>query len=127
MKFTSTKAYSIKVVGTAEKNTSLCARTVMAFMVKSVFGDYKEIVRLLPLIRPTGGIIHSLTSSVIQFVQSLGFRILVIITDNNRVNQNMFNLFSREDHFFVNPQFPDSKIYLQYDTVHLFKNIRNNW
>ena len=45
----------------------------MAFMIKSVYGSFKQIVRLLSVLRPTGEMMYDLTKSLIQFVQKIGF------------------------------------------------------
>lgn len=64
---------------------------------------------------------------MIKFVQSLGFKVVGIVTDNNKINQTMYSLFSKDDIVFENPDFPNDYIYMLYDTVHILKNIRNNW
>ena len=82
------------LVGMAANEALETASTVMAFMIKSTYGNFKEIVRLIPMKSPTGKELRIITDEVIHFVQSLKFKVIVIITDNNRVNQNLFKLFS---------------------------------
>lgn len=116
------------IVGTADNCSLKPASTIMAFMAKSVFGSYKDIVRLLPVISPTSQYLYSSTMQIVSLVQKVGFRVAVIITDNNKINQALFNLLSPSGlNYFPNPDRPSDSIYLQFDTVHLFKNIRNNW
>jgi hypothetical protein len=57
----------------------------------------------------SGDYLKNLTVKVIQFVQKLGFKVTVIITDNNRVNQLMFKLYCESNHFIVNPDFQNLK------------------
>ncbi|GAB0089618.1 hypothetical protein DMENIID0001_041930 [Sergentomyia squamirostris] len=57
-------------------------------------------------------------------------RVLIIITDNNRVNQAMFVKFCGDNLLFPNPcpLYPDDKIFFMYDPVYIFcKNVKNNW
>ncbi len=60
-------------------------------------------------------------------VHKCGFKITAIISDNNRINQNLFNIISENGQYIWNPDFPGEKIFLLFDSVHIFKNIRNNW
>lgn len=52
---------------------------------------------------------------------------LSIITDNNRVNRVMFKELSSFDNNFTYDFSNTYKTFLSYDSVHIFKNIRNNW
>lgn len=118
---------SKKVTGYADNNCNDLAKTVVCFMISSPFGRFKEIVRLIPVSSLTGQQLKDYSLEVINFVQIIGFRVLCIITDNNRVNQNMFKLVAGDGIQFPNPNYPGKSIYIMYDPVHIFKNIRNNW
>lgn len=116
-----------KLSGMADNDVSQEAKTVVAFMVSSVFGSFKQIVALLPVKNPTGIELHKMTSNVLTLVESCGLTVVTIITDNNRINRNMFNIFTAEssNKYFI--EFSDHKIFLTFDSVHNFKNLRNNW
>lgn len=118
---------SHKITGFASNNDSL-ASTVQSFMIKSPFSHFREIVKLIPVSSSNGSELYDMVKIVINFVQSNGFQIIAIITDNNRINQTMFKMFSNT-HMFQNPHpsYSSDQIFLMYDTVHAFKNIRNNW
>lgn len=119
---------SNKITGFAENGDKGIARTVQSFMIKSVFGNFKEICKLCPVKSLKGDELYVMTKQVIKLVQSIGFKVIVIITDNNRVNQNLYKLFTDgKSFFFPNPDYIDFPIYLMYDPVHIFKNFRNNW
>lgn len=96
------------------------------FITIITFGHFTEIVKLLPVKSLCGNDLKEAVLEVIQFIQGLGFHVIAVITDNNRVNQNLFSLLSSELSM-PNPQYPDHQIYLLFDFVHIFKNIRNNW
>ncbi|CAG4970430.1 unnamed protein product [Parnassius apollo] len=116
-----------KVTGYADNDSNELAKTVVCFMVSSTFGRFKEIVRIIPVNSLTGHQLKDYTLEVINFIQLIGFQILCIITDNNRVNQNMYKLIAGDSIQFLNPNYPSKSIYVMYDPVHIFKNIRNNW
>lgn len=73
--------------------------------------------------------LKEMTTEVIDFLQEIGFIVLCIDTDNNRINQSLFKALANKEHphFFPNPLYNDMKIFLFFDFVHELKNIRNNW
>lgn len=117
------------VRGYAENSDNALASTVQSFMIKSAFGPFKEIIRLTPVNSSTGDQLFKMTNEVIEFILNQGFQVGAIIPDNNRINQNMFKLFAKTEFYFNNPspKYSNCPIYLMFDTVHCFKNIRNNW
>jgi hypothetical protein len=66
---------------------------------------------------------------VLELLHDCGYEVVSITSDNNKVNVKLFknvcdgNIASH----ISNPFHPDKNIYLLFDTVHLVKNIRNNW
>jgi hypothetical protein len=115
------------IIGSIENRPTQIAKTVLSFMITSAFGSYKEIVKLVPVSGLTGEELKKFTIEVIQYVQSFNFKVIVVISDNNRVNQSMFKLFCETKYFTSNPSFTNLPLYLTYDFVHIFKNVRNNW
>lgn len=135
------------------KNSDDVVTTVLGIMISSCFGKMKEIVNLIPLKDATGLDMRRYILQIINSLQSigkfklqvlvclckncncnyfslsyLGFIVLVVITDNNRVNQNVFKLLAPDSSYcFKNPKYLGRLIRLIFDTIHIFKNFRNNW
>ena len=72
-------------------------------------------------------------SNNIDLLGGADFNVRAIVTDNHAANVNAFSCLSIE---YGTPGFPlfikhtsnyNKKIYLFYDSVHLLKNIRNNF
>ncbi|XP_045482104.1 uncharacterized protein LOC123686148 [Harmonia axyridis] len=116
---------SKNLIGYAANRDSL-AKTVLAFMISSAFGNFHEIVKLVSVDSISGSEIIPFATCVIDQVQKCGFEILCIITDNCRINQTMFKKLSNSN-FIPNPSKTGKTIFLSYDFVHVMKNIRNNW
>lgn len=114
------------IIGYAS-NSNEVAKTILAFMICSAFGSFSEIVKLLPVHNITGNEMVPITLAIINLIQKCGFEVLCIITDNHRINRNMFNKITNNGTYFPNPINTNKKIFVTYDFVHLFKNIRNNW
>lgn len=115
------------LVGYAD-NSENVATTIVAFLISSVFGSFQEIVKLIPVNKMTGKQPSEYTLNVFKIVQNLDFQVLSIITDNNRINQTMYNCLSPNKTFeFGNTYHNNESVFLLFDTVHILKNIRNNW
>src|SRR5688572_19396963 len=68
------------------------ATTVQAFMICSILSRRKDIAALVPVKNLTAPYLKDITMHVIRMVEKAGFRIVCLISDNNRVNGNMFRL-----------------------------------
>ena len=119
------------VYGYADDNQREKATTILCFMVKCLFGGQTFVVKLLPNHKLTAQYQFDNTIQVIQLLHDCGGTVFAIINDNNRVNQLFFKLFTTTDPqkpwHAVSPVDPSKPLYLMYDSVHIFKNIRNNW
>jgi hypothetical protein len=89
------------IIGSAENRPTQIAKTVLSFMITSAFGSYKEIVRLVPVSGLIGEELKKITIEVIQYVQSFNFKVIVVISDNNRVNLSMFKLFCETIVYYI--------------------------
>jgi hypothetical protein len=116
-----------KLYGIAENQNSSTqeAKTIQAFLISSAFGNFKSVVSLTPVKNLVGEELYELTQKNIALVMSCGLKIISIISDNNRINRNMFQKFSANGNISFNLE--GVPVHVFYDTVHIFKNIRNNW
>jgi hypothetical protein len=107
------------------------ATTFLCVMVKCFFGGKKFLAKLLPCHALKAEFQHQQVVTLIHDLESFGAKVLGIITDNNRVNQAFFRMFSplTSDQPWIaqSPVEPTRPLFLMYDPVHLLKNIRNNW
>jgi hypothetical protein len=116
--------------GTALNSVNEQAHTVQAFMISSVFGSAKEIVALFPVKCLVAEDLVDMIKKVITTVQECGFIIVNIVSDNNQVNAKAFASLCGDrpiEDGIINPMFPNMKIFIMYDTVHIVKCVRNNW
>jgi hypothetical protein len=118
---------SKNITGFAENDTSKFAKTIQTLMISSAFGNFKEVVRLVPVNKMTGSELHKVVTETIKMIENHNFKVLCVITDNNRVNQKMFSLLANDTFYINNPSKLNEKIFLTYDFVHIFKNIYYNW
>lgn len=120
-----------KIEGLVVNNSSQIepATTIQAFMISSIFSKYKDVVGLFPVKNLNSSLLLDLTMQILKLLTAVGFKVVCVISDNNRVNRNVFeklcggSLKSK----FVNPFCNSEHIFVIFDTVHLFKCIRNNW
>lgn len=122
-------AYSGGVLhGLAENHPDQAANTVLAIMIKCLFKGEKFLARIIPCHGLTAEYQHGLVKHLTESVQDCGGQVIALIVDNNRLNQAFFKLYVP-----LNKNFPwivknnEEPLFLLYDTVHLLKNLRNNW
>lgn len=121
---------SQSIVGSAEnEGVRDCefAKTIVTFMISSVFGSLNEVVKLWPVNNVKGLELAEGTKEVVDFVQECGFEVICIITDNHSINRIMFKSLSDNGFWFNNPKNPEKLIFLLFDFIHIFKNIWKNW
>ena len=110
------------VFGKAVNNPNLQASTVLSFMIVSLFGGPKFLCRMLPVRGLDAHFVYEQTNLILDAIKCAGGNTVAIICDANRVNQKLFTMFDRDY-----PWRTKDNIFLLFDYVHLFKNIRNNW
>ena len=117
------------VTGFSDNRLNEEATTIQSFMISSLFSKYKEMVALVPVCRMTADDLYKLTVQVLKMLYESGFRICALISDNNRVNRNMFGKMCNGSvtSYVKNPANENEHVYLLFDSVHLLKSIRNNW
>lgn len=97
-------------------------------MMSSVFSKNKDVIAMFPVKNLNASQLHDLTLKVLEVVFNTGYTALTVISDNNRVNRNMYQKLCGGSlkPSILNP-FSQTILFLLFDTVHLLKSIRNNW
>ncbi|GBM55131.1 hypothetical protein AVEN_207020-1 [Araneus ventricosus] len=112
-------------------NSENAATSVMTFMISSILSSYKDVVHILPISKITADALHTFIKQIVVGLDGIGFKVICVITDNNSINQKAMSQFVSPSHSYsiVYPHPVDDKrpLFSMIDTVHLLKNIRNNW
>ncbi|GBM85554.1 hypothetical protein AVEN_199751-1 [Araneus ventricosus] len=112
-------------------NSENAATSVVTFMISSILSSYKDVVHILPISKITADALHACIKQIVVGLDGIGFKVICVITDNNSVNQKAMSQFVSPSHSYpiVYPHPVDDKrpLFFMIDTVHLLKNIRNNW
>lgn len=118
-----------KLVGSASNDPSTEASTAQVFMISSLLSKAKDVVAIVPVKNLTGDLLHNMLRQVLQVLHKAGFTVTCVVSDNNRVNRNAFTALCGGSLMpsIVNPFSPTERLFFLFDTVHLFKCIRNNW
>jgi hypothetical protein len=84
---------------------------------------------LMPVKNIDGKFLKDITISVIEMIENAGYKVVCLISDNNRINGNMFAAIAegKLSSFVNHPLDPTRKLFFLYDSVHLAKCVRNNW
>jgi hypothetical protein len=105
-------------------------KTLLCFMVKSLSNKYEDIVAMVPLASISSQVIKSWWDRVLQVLTEIGYDIVATLTDAHSSNRRFFTqdlCGGKLGTSVPNPCAPGSKIFLIFDSVHLFKNVYNNF
>ena len=118
-----------KVFGFAENRADEAASHLQCFMVRSMKSKYREIVRFLPVHKQTSTYLKKHLLEVVDLLETSGFRIMAITSDNASINSNVTKSLTEgfSKTFFFSSLIPGHKIFIFKDAPHFIKSIRNNW
>jgi hypothetical protein len=103
--------------------------TLLCFMIKSLAGNYRDVVTMIPLSHINSGIISDAFNSVLKAVTDTGFNVVASICDAHAANRKFYakELCGGELKLSIdNPYKKSSPIFLLFDPTHIFKNFYTN-
>ena len=122
------------VIGYAQnRETPTPAKTVLALMINFLRGKPAFVARLSPLRDLEHQYLFDTLLHLVDVIHKAGGYVFSVVTDNLSVNQKTFKLLHETyySHSICSIKHPInthfSSFYTLYDTIHLLKNIRNNW
>jgi len=80
-------------------DTTSATKIVIVFIISSAFGSFKEIELSLMSFKMKGNELTSYTEEVYKLVIACSFKVIAIITDNNRVNRVIFKEPNSDNNF----------------------------
>ncbi|XP_039275991.1 uncharacterized protein LOC111051552 [Nilaparvata lugens] len=81
------------IVGMDHENVDL-ANSAFVFMIKSIASKFKDVAHILPVKKITADVLHSITRRTIVSLEMIGFRVLMVVTDNNSINRKAMRMFN---------------------------------
>lgn len=117
------------ILGTAFNN-SVAATSAFVFMVNSLLSPYKEVVHILPVKTISAEQLHEVLKELINGLEDMGFEVLSIVSDANRINKKAMCFFCNPPKLlstYPHPKEPSRPLFYVLDTVNIIKNIKNNW
>lgn len=107
------------------------ATTCFAMYINNIFGHFGEVADIVPVADLTSRDVEKYIDRTVRTLQEIGFTVVAISLDNNRVNQGFYNIkkaSSTSPYWYANSQIStDAKIFMIFDSLHVWKNLRNNW
>ena len=98
-------------------------------MTSSVLSKNKDVAAIVPAKNLNAASLEKMTWDVLNLLHKTWFVVLGVISDNNSVNRNAFTSMCGgvlKTHI-LNPYCANEPLFFLFDTVHLFKCVRNNW
>lgn len=100
-------------------------------MYSSLLSSVKEVVHVFLVKTLNFEGLNTIIKKIIVLLEKYGLKITAVVTDNNAINRKAMSLFSSPSHglsiVYAHPFDCNRPLFFFIDTVHLFKNIRNNW
>ena len=124
-----TIAYSHGMLnGFSINNPNEKATSILAVMAKCLHGGPSLMVSVTPVNKLTADFQFDVVVKAAAAVEKCGGIVIGSITDNNKVNQHFCSKFLKVSNSKAShPLDSERSWFLLYDTVHLFKSLRNNW
>ena len=119
-----------KLIG-CDDNSNLF-KGIMIFVIVGVRKNASFVVKAVPQSNTERKWLFGQIIESIQSYHEIGFQVRAVISDNYPSNGSAFNeLFSKygtesHENIILHHSTSDRRTYLFYDSVHLFKNVRNN-
>ena len=118
-----------RVVGYAHQNGScdseVLATHTLVIEVVCHFGGPKYILRIYPVAKLDSDQIKEVLLEALVAVTNAGGTIISYVGDNCKTNVAVYGKLGGPGKAFINAI--NSRIFLVFDYVHSFKNVRNNW
>lgn len=106
------------------------ASTVLCFMVKSLAGQYSDVVAMFPMSNLTVKKLEECFMLAFKLSLDSGFRVILTVADNHKVNRQFFKDCLCEGELKPlarNPLNHSLPLFVLIDPTHTIKNIYNNW
>ncbi|XP_040575184.1 uncharacterized protein [Lepeophtheirus salmonis] len=107
------------------------SKTILCFMVKSVLGNYSDMVAMVPITNISSSIIKQYYMKVLQLVTKVGLEPVATITDAHASNRKFYvdelgdGRFPR---YILNPfSTNEQKIFMLFGPIHILKKFFNNF
>ena len=117
------------IVGKAFNSTE-CATSAHVFMINSMLSTYRDVVHILPVKTLQASTLYDFIAKIVIGLENIGFEVLAVVSDNNAINKKAMSFFSNPpeiSNVYRNPKNSSRPLFYVIDSVHIIKNIRNNW
>lgn len=104
-------------------------KTLLAFHVASLVGNYQDLVCFIPIISINSSLILSYTDVVLETLASVGLHVCLISVDGHQTNVRFFKELGQGSLEIRVPHPLDDRhhLFTIFDPVHLFKNFYHNF
>ena len=112
-----------------DKESGCVNKTLLSFMIKSVAGQYCDVVSLVPCSHLDSAFLLCEFEKVIQLLSKTDFRVVAISVDNATPNRKFYVHELGKGNLPVSVQHPlqATPLHLLFDSTHNFKNAYNNF
>lgn len=104
-------------------------KTLLTTMIYSIAGKYHDVVSLSPIVTIDAKKIQDIFSQLLEVLVDIGFSVVAVTVDGHSANMKFYKDLGGGDMkpYIQNPFKDEEKVFLLFDSVHLFKNYYNNF
>lgn len=103
---------------------------LVTFMVKSVRGNFKEVVHIAPAAKINADLLYHCIKTVVEELEGLGFRVFCIVTNHTTLNCKAMSKFSSKTQLSIvypHPVCSSRPLFYLFDSVELLKSFFGVW
>ena len=113
------------ILGYADNESEQLVTIALAFEVVTHGGGQRFALRIIPVAHLNATQLQSYIIEVLTFINKCDGCVVSVVCDNFPLNQSVYNKFGGPDQ--VSIEGVSDNLFLVFDYVHVFKNLRNNW
>ena len=102
-------------------------KSLLCVMIRAAAGRYRDVICMSPISNINAEIIRKIYEKCLKVLTTIGFDVVFTMTDGLEANAKFYKMVSSGETMIEHPFDPTKKIVLLFDTVHLFKNLYNNF
>ena len=93
------------IIGAAHDKID-AATSAFAFVITSIFSDFKDVVYVLPARKMDAKFLFKLIKNTVESLKKIGFKVTSVVTDNNSINRKAMSSFASPPQLSIHASCP---------------------
>lgn len=114
----------------ANSNAGTNLTTIYAFMIHSMYSNFRELIYILPVSRINQDSLHNVIKTIIINLEEAGYPVFCVVSNNNAINGKAMSNFANNKRLSIvypHPVNNNRPLFYLYDPLHLLKSVKCDW